>query len=155
MTLTALAWLGMVAYAFHILEEYMLNWRDWARNELKLPVQWNDFYVTNGIAVALGISQAMLAAEVPLAALGFAGLMLINGILMHIVPFVRTGRYSPGVFTAVVMFLPLGTATFWTALSTNLVSPAVAVLGLALGGLTLAFPIVMLNIKTKPFFRQA
>ena len=59
MTMTTLAWLGMAAYAAHILEEYILDWRNWARNVLGLPAEWNDFYVTNGVVVALGIAQAM------------------------------------------------------------------------------------------------
>jgi len=29
-------WIATAAYAFHILEEYELNWYDWARNILKL-----------------------------------------------------------------------------------------------------------------------
>lgn len=154
MTLVTLAWLGMVAYAAHVLEEYTFNWRDWARSILKLPVEWDDFYVTNGVVVALGIAQAELAQTLPLAVLSYAGLMFINGALMHIFPFVRTGRFSPGLFTAVVLFLPLSIATYWYALTHHLATITTAGLGLAIGGLTLAYPIVMLSVKSKPFFRQ-
>jgi hypothetical protein len=34
MTMTALALLGMAAYAMHVLEEYAPDWRDWARRRL-------------------------------------------------------------------------------------------------------------------------
>jgi hypothetical protein len=37
MTITTLAWLGMAAYAMHVLEEYALDWRNWALNVLGLP----------------------------------------------------------------------------------------------------------------------
>ena len=59
-----LAWLGMAAYAMHILEEYV-DWRNWAHNVLGLPAEWNDFYVTNSVVVALGIAQAMLTTNAP------------------------------------------------------------------------------------------
>ena len=39
MTLQTLAWLSMVAYALHIMEEYTFNWHDWARAVINLPVE--------------------------------------------------------------------------------------------------------------------
>jgi hypothetical protein len=155
MTMTTLAWLGMAAYAAHILEEYTLDWRNWARSVLGLPAEWNDFYVTNGVVVALGIAQAMLAPTLPLAVLSYAGLQFINGLLMHVTPVIRTqGRFSPGLVTAVFFFLPLSVGTFWTAWSTGIAGVAEIILGLVIGGITLAFPIVMLKVKSLPYFRQ-
>ena len=155
MTMTTLAWLGMAAYAMHILEEYTLDWRGWSHAVLGLPTEWKDLYVTNCIVIALGIAQAMLAPTLPLAVLSYAGLEFINGLFMHVVPFIRTkGRFSPGLITGVLFFLPLSTATFWTALSTGLASVGVIGLGLVIGGLTLAFPIIMLLVKSWPYFRQ-
>jgi Protein of unknown function with HXXEE motif len=155
MTLETLSWLGMAAYAAHILEEYTLDWRGWARAVLGLPAEWNDFYVTNFVVVALGIAQAMLARSLPLAVLSYAGLELINGTLMHIIPFIRTrGRFSPGLITGTFFFVPLGITTYWTALSSGLAGFGTALLGLLIRALTLAFPIVMLIVKSKPYFRQ-
>ncbi|HUW73077.1 MAG TPA: hypothetical protein VMW05_03465 [Methyloceanibacter sp.] len=31
MTPTTLAWLALIAYALHIMEEFAFDWRDWAR----------------------------------------------------------------------------------------------------------------------------
>jgi hypothetical protein len=153
--MTTLAWLGMAAYAAHILEEYTLDWRNWARGVLGLPVEWSDFYVTNGVVVALGIAQAMLAPTLPLAVLSYVGLEFINAVLMHITPVIRTrGRFSPGVITATLIFLPLSIATFWTAWHTGIATVGDIVLGLVIGGLLLAFPIVMLKVKSWPYFRQ-
>lgn len=45
MTLTDLIWLSTACYGLHILEEYQLDWRGWARTALRLPVEWSDFYV--------------------------------------------------------------------------------------------------------------
>jgi hypothetical protein len=155
MGITTLAWLGMAAYAMHILEEYTLDWRGWSHAVLGLPTEWSDFYVTNGIVVSLGIAQAMLAPTLPLAVLSYAGLEFINGLFMHVVPFIRTrGRFSPGLITAVLFFLPLSVTTFWIAWSSGIAGIGDILLGLAIGGLTLAFPIVMLVVKSWPYFRQ-
>jgi len=156
MTLTTLAWLAMAFYSIHMIEEFMFDWRNWARAVIGLPVEWPDFYVTNGVVVALGIAQAMLADALPLAPLSFAGLMLVNAVFFHIAPMIWTrGRYSPGVFTAVVLFLPLGVAIFWTALLSGAARTSTAVLGLAIGALLMAYPVVMLHLRSKPYFRQA
>lgn len=54
MTLTDLLWLATAAYGIHILEEYQLNWRDWARAVLGLPAEWDSFYVVNALVIVLG-----------------------------------------------------------------------------------------------------
>jgi hypothetical protein len=155
MTMTTLGWLGMAAYAAHILEEYILDWRNWAKHVLGLPAEWNDFYVTNGIVVSFGIAQAMLAPTLPLAVLSYAGLEFINGLFMHVLPFIRTkGRFSPGLFTSVLFFIPLSVTTFWTAYASGIASIAEIFLGLVSGGLLLAYPIVMLIVKSWPYFQQ-
>ena len=155
MNLTTLAWLGMAAYALHILEEYSFNWRGWARAVLKLPVDWGDFYVTNAVVIAVGIAQGMLAPTLPWAPLLFASLMLINAVFFHILPVARfKGRYSPGVATAVVLFLPVGIAVWKRAADDGALYPAIIVIAVGGGALAMAFPIVMLLLRSKPYFRQ-
>jgi hypothetical protein len=57
-TLTDLLWLATGCYGIHILEEYQLDWRNWARTALGLPVEWSDFYAVNSLVVVLGIVAA-------------------------------------------------------------------------------------------------
>jgi len=153
--LETLAWLSLAAYAVHILEEYTLDWRNWARAVIKLPVEWSDFYVTNAVVVTLGIAQAMLAPILPLAPLIYAALMIVNAVFFHVLPMLRGGgRFSPGVATAVVLFLPLGTAVWRQAAADGALNATTAVLAAAGGVVLMAFPIVMLNLKSKPYFRQ-
>jgi hypothetical protein len=155
MSLTTLAWMSMAFYAIHMIEEFMFDWRNWARAVIGLPVEWPDFYVTNGVVVALGIAQAMLADALPLAPLSFAGLMLVNAVFFHILPMVWTkGRFSPGAFTATVLLLPMGVAVFWKALASGAASTSTALLGLLIGALLMAYPVVMLHLRSKPYFRQ-
>jgi hypothetical protein len=153
-TLTQLLWLATACYGIHILEEYQLDWRDWARNALRLPVEWSDFYVVNALVIVFGIVAANLAAR-PGLALAFPALMLINATLFHVLPFIRMrGRFSPGLFTAVVLFFPVGIACYWRAAADGVLSAPVLIGSPVLGALLMASPIVLLLIKDKPYFRQ-
>jgi Protein of unknown function with HXXEE motif len=154
MSLTDLIWLATAAYGLHVLEEYQFNWRDWARAIIRLPVEWSDFYVTNALVIVLGIVAANLAAQSPALALGLPALMLINATFFHVLPVARThGRFSPGLFTAVVLFYPIGIACYWRALDDGLGIGGL-IGSLVLGALLMASPIVLLRLKDKPYFRQ-
>ena len=156
MSLQDLAWLAMAAYAIHIMEEHTFDWRNWARGVIGLPVEWTDFYVTNAVVIAVGIAQAQLAPTVPLIPLIFAALMLINAVFFHILPVIRTkGRFSPGLATAVVLFLPLGTAIFLKASEEGRFDVATGLSAFLGGALLMAYPVVMLHLKARPYFRQA
>lgn len=155
MTLTDLLWICTIAYGIHALEEFMLDWRDWARAVIKLPVTWPDFYVVNSLVVVLAICCAQVAATQPALALALPALMLINATFFHVLPMITTrGRYSPGVFTAVVLFYPLGFWAYERALSTSAVTARGVILSFVIGALLMASPIVLLHIKSKPYFRQ-
>jgi hypothetical protein len=155
MTFTALIWLATACYGLHILEEYQLDWRGWARTALKLPVEWSDFYVVNALVIVLGIVAAELAATSPALALAFPAVMLVNATFFHVLPFARSGgHFSPGLITAVVLFYPVATACYWCAAAQGAVGIAGLLGSLALGAVLMAFPIVLLQIKDKPYFRQ-
>ncbi len=155
MSFTDLLWLCTAAYGIHAFEEFMLDWRDWARDVIRLPVTWPIFYVVNFLVVVLGVCAAQLAATQPAIALAFPALMLINATFFHVAPMIVTrGRYSPGTFTAVILFYPLGYLAFERALSDGAVSGRGVMLAFVIGALLMASPIVMLRIKDKPYFRQ-
>jgi hypothetical protein len=154
MILPDLLWLCTAAYALHVVEEYQLNWRDWARAVIKLPVEWPDFYIVNALAIVLGIVAANIVRQ-PALALAYPAVMLINATFFHVLPMLLTrGRYSPGVFTAVVLFYPLGIACFYRALSVGLVGWRGVALAFVIGALLMASPVVLLKLKSKPYFRQ-
>lgn len=156
MTLTIAAWLAMSAYALHIREEFTFDWRDWARDVIGLPVEWSDFFVTNSVVVVVGIAQAMLAATFPLAPLAYAGLMLVNALCLHFMPMIRQrGRYSPGAFTALVLFIPSVIWTWSAAVSTGVAGIWTIVGGVILGAALMAYPIIMLKLRSRPYFQQA
>ena len=141
MSLVSLAWLSMAAYAIHVMEEYTFDWRHWARAVIKLPVEWSDFYVTNAVVVALGVAQAMLAPALPLAALTYASLMLINAVFFHILPMLRArGRFSPGVATAVTLFIPLSIAVWHRAAADGLLTASTVLIAVGRGRLADGLP---------------
>jgi hypothetical protein len=155
MSLTDLLWLATAAYGVHILEEYQLNWRDWARAVIGLPVEWGDFYVVNALVIVFGVVAANLA-RWPGLALAFPALMLINATFFHVLPFARSGgrRFSPGLATAVVLFYPIGIACYWRASHDGTLRMRTLIGSLVLGALLMASPIVLLKIKSLPYFRQ-
>ncbi len=155
MTLADLAWLAMAAYAIHISEEYAFDWRGWARGVLRLPVEWSDFYVTNAVVVALGIAQAMLAPALPWVPLLYVSLMAINAVFFHIGPFLLfRGRFSPGLVTAILLFIPVAVLEWKVAAAAGMLGPATIVIAVGGGAVLMASPIVMLKLRSRPYFRQ-
>jgi hypothetical protein len=154
MALDELMWLAVAAYGLHILEEHALDWRGWARAVMKLPVEWADFYVVNSLVIVIGIVAAELVPTAPMLALSFPALMLINAVFFHILPFIRTkGRFSPGLATAIVLFLPLGLACYWQAGKAGVGAGAMLV-SLLIGAALMASPVVLLLVHNKAYFRQ-
>jgi hypothetical protein len=154
MSLIDLMWLATAAYGVHIVEEYQLNWRDWARAVIGL--EWSDFYVVNALVIVLGIVAANLAGHWPGIALAFPAPMLINATSFHVLPTLwSSGRFSPGLFTALVLFYPIGVACYWRAAQDHTLGARPLIGSLILGALLMASPIVLLKIKDLRYFRRA
>lgn len=147
-------WVALAAYAVHMLEEFMLDWKNWANRVLHLPVDWPQFYVTNAVVVVLGIAAAEIGWKLPAISLAFPALMLINAVFFHIAPWVVTKKFSPGLISAVAIFLPLGAWLFYGASHDGVLSATTVVAAFAIGAALMACPVVMLKVKDKPFFKQ-
>jgi hypothetical protein len=149
--LQVMLWLCVAAYGVHVLEEFIFDWRTWSQQVLHLPTRWEDFYVTNCLVVVVGIVAVEIAPEYPAVALGFPALMLINATFMHVFPFLRKkGRFSPGLFTAVLCFCPLG---IYTMLAAEL-NVRIVVTAFAVGAALLATPISFLLLRRASYFDQ-
>ena len=111
--------------------------------------------MTNALVVVLGLIQAELAPTLTIAPLAFAALMLINVTFFHVLPVIRTrGRFSPGLATGVLLFYPVGIAEFIQAHAEGRLSLLTGVGAFLLGAGLMAFPIVMLQLRGRPYFRQ-
>jgi hypothetical protein len=154
MELKNLLLLCTAAYALHAMEEFIFDWRGWARAVLMLPVEWSSFYVTNFAVIVLGFVSAGLAQASPVVGLAFPALMMINAIFFHILPFLRTrGRFSPGLMTAVALFIPLGFWCYRTAYLSAATSVEI-VMSFVIGAALMAFPVVCLKAGLRPYFQQ-
>jgi hypothetical protein len=147
-------WVATAAYGLHALEEFMLDWKDWANNVLKLPVDWPIFYVVNALVVVLGIIASAIGWRLPTLSLSFPALMLINAVFFHILPFAVKKKFSPGLISAVVLFLPIGTGLFYGANRDDVLSVMTVIGAFALGAGLMAYPIILLKLRDKPFFKQ-
>jgi hypothetical protein len=147
-------WVATAAYGLHALEEFMLDWKTWANKVLKLPVDWPIFYVVNALVVVLGIIASIIGWRLPALSLAFPALMLINAIFFHILPFVVKKKFSPGLISAICLFLPLGIWLFYGADKDGVLSATTVVGAFALGAGLMAYPIILLKLKDKPFFKQ-
>ncbi len=154
MTHEYILWIATIAYAIHMVEETILDWRGWVGRVLKLQAEWNEFYIVNAFVIVLGASGAMIGWRRPEVALAFPAFMLVNATLFHILPTLVTRVFSPGVLTAVVLFLPIGGWAYYGAWVDGVLTPlSGAISGLA-GFLMMMFPIALQVIKHKPGFRQ-
>ena len=147
-------WVAMASYALHMMEEFFYDWKNWANHVLHLPVEWSGFYVTNTAVLFLGIGCASVGWSLPWFALSFPAVMLINAFFFHVLPFVRTKKFSPGLFTAIILFFPVGVYSFQLA-SENGVQPKEMGVAMLTGILLMAFPIVLLKTRNLPFFSQS
>lgn len=154
MTNEYLLWIATTAYAVHALEEHQYDWRDWAQKILHLPVDWPTFYMTNAAVMVLGVSCAMVGWRLPEFSLILPALMAINAVFFHILPTVATRRFSPGLVTAVLLFLPMAWWIYCGASRDGVLTTRVLLCALGGGALLMAFPIALLRTKDKPLFRQ-
>lgn len=147
-------WIATAAYGLHMLEEYMYNWKDWVGRVLKLPVEWSEFYLVNAFVIILGVCCAAIGWHRPEMALSFPAFMLVNAILFHIVPVVVTRIFSPGLFTAVGLFLPIAGWAYYGAWVDGTLTTVAGVVSGVLGFFMMMFPIVLQTTRRRPFFRQ-
>jgi len=147
-------WVALVAYALHILEEYTYDWKSWAQKILKLDVDWNSFYVTNVLVLFIGVACAEVGWSHPTFSLIFPALMLVNSLVFHILPYIRSNRkFSPGMITAIFLFLPIGIKSFTMATDMQVLSKSMIIAGIC-GVAIIAFPIFLLKTKDLDFFKQ-
>ncbi len=152
MALSDLIWLALAAYGVHMFEEYMLDWPAWARAVSGLHIEWADFYVVNALVLVLGIVCANLAATVPLLALVFPALLLINTVV-HIVGVIAARwRFFPGIATALVLFIPIGIACYLKAGALGVLTGGTLWGSLALALVLHATPALLL-VRDRPMFR--
>lgn len=154
MTHEYILWVATVAYGFHMIEETVYNWHGWVRRVLKLQAEWNEFYLVNAVVIVLGAGCAMVGWRCPAFALIFPAFMVVNALLFHVLPVLVTRIFSPGLFTALFLFLPVTAWLYRGAWMDGVLTTGAVLISSMTGFLLMLFPIVVQKTKHLPFFRQ-
>lgn len=104
-----LVWLMPSSYALHILEEWVGGFPEWIAMVAGASLPRPAFVVINAVAIALMIAAARAATQRESngwMAVAIATILFVNA-LAHAAGSLVTGVYSPGLFTGVVLYLPL------------------------------------------------
>ena len=98
---------GCVAIAMvHVWEEYCFGWLAWAQTFVA-GVTLAQFFWINALFIALCVIAAVGRSTT--LRLSIASLLLLN-LCVHLFPTLRFGKYSPGLFSALLLYLPVGVA---------------------------------------------
>src|SRR5688500_16241930 len=105
-----LLWLFVPAYVIHIVEEWIAGFPRWLAQIVGWPVPDAAFLIINGVALAVMIAAIRVATRAERhgwIGVAIATIMLVNTVA-HTAGAVVTQSYSPGLVSAVVMYVPLG-----------------------------------------------
>ena len=128
-------WILATAAAMHVVEERGLGWQGWAARtlgpRLGLAPSWEDFWATNGLLIIFAISAAAVGWQAPAFALAFPAVCLINAVFFHSSRASKPAGPTPGVFTAMLLYLPIATWAYLAAGSDGALDLATVLLSLA------------------------
>lgn len=136
-----LAWLAVAAYALHIMEERILDWHSSMKKSMKLSMDVDSYHVIGRVFLVLGAIAAFMYGQLPDLARAFVVFLVINLLVFHIWPMIRTQTWSPGSWTAIFLFLPIAYFT-WSAAN---LPPAGWIWPIVIGIAVTAFPVLLLE----------
>jgi hypothetical protein len=132
-------WALVGATLVHVLEEYVGDWVG-SVQEYMPGVTLRQFAVVNAAFVVLCVGAAMVGANCPVFTLSVASLVLINAGI-HVVATIILRGYSPGVASAVLLYVPLGLCAFYAAARSGHLGLTAGVAAVLLGALWMAVPL--------------
>ena len=144
-------WILTAAYAGHILEEYTLDWRNWAQEISKLKLEWTEFFVANFAVIVLGICCSVVGFDCPFFSYMFVGLAATNALFAHIGTTIIKRKFSPGTITSILLFIPVCTWAYIVANEKGLLTFSFLLITLGGGLLIMLFPVSLQIIKHKAF----
>jgi Protein of unknown function with HXXEE motif len=98
-----------VAYLAHVAEEWFGGFLAWTPVTLGYEISAGRFAVINGVAIVVFIGGTFAALRYPATAsfgASLAALLGLNGA-MHTLAAIGFARYSPGVVTGLLVYIPL------------------------------------------------
>ena len=135
-------WVIAVSCAFHVAEEYLTGWQEWARQTLAIVMPTTRFLVANAVLVVVALLLARVGWRRPALSLVIPSATLVNAVFFHILPTIVQNRVSPGIYTAAFLYLPFSSwasvgaardGVARTAIATALVAGALMMASVVLG----------------------
>jgi hypothetical protein len=113
----ALLWLFALAYAAHLTEEVLAGFPRWLALVTGEPLPMTAFVAINAAGMAIvvwAIRAATTREQAGWAGIAVAAAAGVNA-LAHLAGSLLTAEYSPGLFTGVVLYVPLSFLTLTRA----------------------------------------
>jgi hypothetical protein len=135
-----LTWIPLAAAALHIIEEFVWpgGFAAWYRQyhpAIARSVSARYLVIVNAILLGVCALAGVLGFTPRGAALFLTILAVLFGnAIFHLAATIRLRRYSPGVVTGVLLYLPLGVYGYSAVLSAHLASAETAIAAAILGG---------------------
>lgn len=120
-------WVVAASCAFHVTEEYLTGWQEWARETLGIVMPTTRFLFMNAVLVVAALLLARSGWRRPTLSLVIPAATLVNAVFFHILPTVVQSRVSPGVYTATLLYVPFSSWAFLGAWRDGVPRRAIAV----------------------------
>jgi len=146
-------WVGVIAAALHVIEEYSEGWVTWANYEIgpRLGVTFTetDFFLTNVALIFFALAGAAIGWWAPAVSLAVPALFVINAVFFHMLPSARGDRLTPGTLSAVFIYLPVALWMFWAADQDGKLDFGTFLGAFIIGAALMSYPLLVLALKKK------
>ncbi|MGI8486705.1 MAG: HXXEE domain-containing protein [Thermomicrobiales bacterium] len=146
-------WVLTIATGIHVMEEHGMGWQGWAVKTMGLRIgvhpTWSDFWATNLALIVVAIACASVAWRAPWFALSFPALCVINAVFFHVLPTVAARRPNPGVFSAVLLYIPISIWIYAEAERDGMLSAGTVLVSTLVGAGLMASAILVLMLSAR------
>ena len=133
-------WVVAASCAAHATEEYLTGWQQWARQALGIAMPTEVFVVMNVILTIAAFAFARNGWRRPAVSLVIPTATLVNAIAFHIVPTIVDRQIAPGLYTAILLYLPFSSWALVGAVRDGV--RRTAIIAGAAAGIVMAFGVV-------------
>ena len=106
----SILWIMVIAAVLHVFEEYHFNFVGWVQKHY-IKITLNEFIVINSLFILLTVIGAIVFSVFPILSFSVGSLIFINA-LIHIAASIKFKNYTPGLFTSLILYLPLSITLF-------------------------------------------
>ena len=130
------------AYGIHIAEEFFLDFRSWVARVTGFRIEWREFAIANTVVIAIGVAASFIGFSIPMLSYLFVGLAVVNGVVAHLATTIIKRRFSPGLISSIVLFVPLGVWAYYIAAQRGILTITLFSVSLIGGFAIMCVPII-------------